>query len=101
MMGEELLKFISLMFFMRLFFKISANRKLSIILSSIIIMICFGLIHYDPSVTTIVSVLLLQGLGTIFEIYGYLKTKNIFVPYISHLLTDGIIFILVIFGVAA
>lgn len=99
MMGEELLKFIPLMFFMRLFFKFSNNRKLSITLSTIIILIGFGLFHYEPSTTTIVSVLLLQGLGSIFEVYGYLKTKNLFVPYISHLLTDGFIFILMLFGI--
>lgn len=99
MMAEELLKFIPLMFFMRLVYKYSNNKKLSIILSSIIILIGFGLIHYDPSTTTIISVLVLQGFGTIFELYGYLKTKNLFVPYISHILTDALIFTLMLIGI--
>lgn len=98
MMAEELVKFIPLMFFMRLFYKFTSMKKLSIVLSTTIVLIGFGLIHYDPSTTTIISVLILQGLGSIFEVYGYLKTKNLFVPYISHLLTDALIFILVMFG---
>ena len=98
MMGEELLKFIPLMFFMRLIYKFTSNRKLSLIISTIIVLTCFGLLHYDPQTSTIISTLLIQGLGSIFEIYGYIKTKNLFVPYISHLLTDGLIFIIILLG---
>ena len=58
MMGEELLKFIPLMFLMRLFYKISKNRNHSFAISSIIIMVYFGLLHYDFS--SIASYLLLQ-----------------------------------------
>ena len=97
MMGEELIKFIPLMFFMRLFFKFTKNREYSIILSSIISLICFGLLHYSPGMS-LVSVLLLQGLGSIFELYGYIKTKNLFVPYISHLLTDALIMTIILIG---
>ena len=72
MMGEELLKFIPLMFFMR---------------------------HFDPSSTSIASVLLLQGVGSLVEMYGYAKTKNLFVPYMSHLFTDAFSFILIMLGI--
>jgi hypothetical protein len=51
-----------------------------------------------PPMNTLVSVLLLQGLGSFFEMYGYIKTKNLFVPYISHLLTDLISFIIILVG---
>ena len=68
------------------------------IVSSVIVLIGFGLIHYDYPNNTIYSILLLQGLGTVFELYGYLKTKNIFVPYISHILTDATIYILLLSG---
>jgi len=88
MMSEELIKFIPLMFFMKLFYKYSENKKVSFILSSLIVLVGFGILHFSDSVT-IYSVLLLQGLGSIFELYGYFKTKNLFVPYLSHLLTDG------------
>lgn len=99
MMGEELLKFIPLMLLLRIFYKYSNNRKLSIALSTAIVMMGFGFLHYAPGYTTLISALALQGFGTIFEMYGYLKTKNIFVPYISHILTDAVAFILIMQGV--
>ena len=80
MMGEELIKFIPLMFFMRIIYKYSQNRKLSISVSTIIVLIGFGLLHYMPPYSSLISVLALQGFGSIFEMYGYIKTKNIFVP---------------------
>lgn len=97
MMAEELIKFIPFVFIMRLVYKSTSNRKLSIITSTFIVLIFFGLLHYDFE-TSIISVLLLQGLGSLFELYGYIKTKNLFVPYLSHLLTDAVIFILILFG---
>lgn len=100
MLGEELVKFIPLMFFMRFVYKFSKNRKLAITVSVIIVMFGFGMLHYYPPYSTLASVLLLQGLGTVFEMYGYLKTKNLFVPYLSHLLTDAMVFIIMLSGVA-
>ena len=91
------MKFIPLMFLMRAVYKFTENRKLAVIASSVIIMIYFGLLHYDVG-TTLLSVLLTQGLGTIFELYGYIKTKNLFVPYLCHLFTDAFIFIFVLLG---
>lgn len=41
--------------------------------------------------------LLLQGLESLFELYGYIKTKNLLALYLSHLLTDTMIFILILF----
>lgn len=98
MMGEELVKFIPLMFFMRLFYKYTQNRKLSLLISTIIVLTGFGLIHYDPATSTILSVLLIQGLGSIFQVYAYIKTKNLLVSYISHLLIDGVIMTLMLLG---
>jgi membrane protease YdiL (CAAX protease family) len=98
MMAEELLKFIPLMFFMRLIYKFTENLKLSVSISVAIVLAVFGLLHYMPPMNTLVSVLLLQGLGSFFEMYGYIKTKNLFVPYISHLLTDLISFIIILWG---
>ena len=96
----ELVKFIPLMFLMRFVYKYTSNRKLAIVVSTAIVLIFFGLLHYDPEVTPILSVLLIQGLGSIFELYGYIKTKNIFVPYLCHLLTDGLIFFMMLIGMA-
>ena len=97
MMAEELIKFIPLMFLLRVFFKYTSNRRLSIIASSVITLIFFGLIHLEPTVS-IISVLVVQGAGSIFHLYVYLKTKNLFVSYLSHLMTDASVLILIMFG---
>ena len=99
MMGEELLKFIPLMFFMRVFFKYTNKRNLSFVSSMVIVLIFFAFLHFDPSSTSIASVLLLQGVGSLVEMYGYAKTKNLFVPYMSHLFTDAFSFILIMLGI--
>ena len=97
MMAEELLKFIPLMFLLRVFYKYTSDRRLSIILSSIITLIYFGLFHAVDG-TSIISVLVIQGVGSIFHLYVYLKTKNLFVSYLSHLMTDGSVLILALLG---
>ena len=45
LMGEEFMKFIPFIFFLRVFYKYSNNRKLSLILSIIIVMIFFASLH--------------------------------------------------------
>ena len=80
MMGEELMKFIPFIFFMRLIFKYTDNRKLSVIASMLIVMVFFAFMHV-MDLHSVVSCLLLQGLGSIFEFIGYIKTKNILISY--------------------
>lgn len=97
LMGEELIKFIPFMLFLRIFYKYSNNRKLSIVVSMIIVMVFFALLH-AMDFRSLFSVLVLQGLGSIFEFIGYIKTKNIWISYITHLCTDVFIFVLIIMG---
>lgn len=100
MMAEELIKFIPLMFLMRVFFKYTSNRRLSVIVSSAVTLIIFGLMHLEPGIS-LISVLLIQGLGSLTHLYVYLKTKNLFASYISHLMTDAFILIMALYGVLA
>lgn len=97
MMGEELLKFIPFVFFMRIIFKYTDNRKLAVILSMLIVMVFFAFLHV-VDLHSVVSCLVMQGFGSIFEFFGYIKTKNIVVSYITHLCTDVFIFIAIIMG---
>ena len=98
LMGEEFIKFIPFIFLLRVIYKFSNNRKLSVILSVAIIMVMFACFHaYNP--TMLIFALFVQGFGSIFEFYGYIKTKNLLVPYLTHLLTDEIIFIIVLLGI--
>lgn len=94
MMAEEILKFIPFVFLMKVFYGATKSRKLAIILSTLIVMVFFGLLHYDFE-APIMQCILIQGFGSIFEFYGYIKTKNILVPYLSHLLTDAAIMLIV------
>ena len=50
-------------------------------------MMVFGSIH-EGAYGTLLQVLLIQGVGSIFDLYAYMKTKNVFVSYIAHLLFD-------------
>lgn len=90
--GEELIKILPFLILLTIFYKLSENRKTSIIISTILVLLIFGLIHF-PAYQNIFSVLLLQGLGSIFTMFGYLKTKNIFVTFIIHILYDFFTFI--------
>ena len=100
MMAEELVKFIPLMFMMRVLFNYTSNRKLAIIVSSAVTLVLFGLMHLEPGVS-IISALLIQGLGSAFHLYAYLKTKNLFASYLSHLMTDAIILAMGLLGIFA
>ena len=96
---EELIKFVPFMLFLRILYKYSNNRKLSVVVSMLIVMVFFALLH-AMDFRSLFSVLVLQGLGSIFEFIGYIKTKNIMVSYITHLCTDVFIFALIMMGVA-
>lgn len=96
-LGEEMLKFIPFVFFMCLIYKFSNNRKLSIMIAMLIIMVFFGLIH-AMDVKSIIPAIIVQGFGSIFELYGYIKTKNILIPYITHLCTDVFLYAIVLSG---
>lgn len=97
LMGEEFLKFIPFMFFLRVIYKFSNNRKLSVIISMLIVMVMFAYMHsFDPAL--FIFALFIQGFGSIFEFYGYIKTKSIWIPYLSHLFTDYFIFIIILLG---
>ena len=99
LMGEELIKFVPFMLFLRILYKYSNNRKLSVVVSMLIVMVFFALLH-AMDFRSLFSVLVLQVLGSIFEFIGYIKTKNIMVSYITHLCTDVFIFALIMMGVA-
>ena len=97
-LGEEFIKFIPFMFLLRVIYKYSNNRKLSVIISLALIMIMFASMHaFNPIM--FIFALFIQGFGSIFEFYGYIKTKNVLVSFLCHLLTDEFIFMLMLLGI--
>ena len=96
-MTEEFVKFIPFMFFLRVLFKYTGRRKLSVAASVVIVMVFFASLH-AYSFTMFLFALCIQGLGSVFEFYGYIKTKNVMVSYITHLLTDLVIYSTILLG---
>ena len=86
--GEEFFKIFLLLILMYLVYRFTNNYKSSIIIGLIGSMVIFGLCHYRAYNGMILQILLLQGFGSIFEYFAYIKTKNIWVSYLLHLLRD-------------
>ena len=94
--GEELVKFFVFIILFAVLMKYSGNRKVSIVVATVLMLVYFGLSHIPAYSGKVLQVLLIQGFGSIFTVFAYLKTKNIFVSYMIHFIID---FISVIFPV--
>lgn len=88
LMGEEFLKIFALLLIMYAVYKSTGNRNISICIGMIGSLFVFGMAHYTAYSGRIFQILLVQGLGSIFNLYAYMKTKNVFVSYILHLMID-------------
>lgn len=86
--SEEIFRIFVLLLIMYYVYKYTKNRKKSITISTIIVLIIFGLLHVNTYGYNIIQILLLQGLGSIFETFGYLKTKNLAIPILIHVLIN-------------
>ncbi len=92
LLGEEFFKILLLLTIMHVVYKTTNNRGLSITLGVIGTLFIFGIIHSSAYSGRILQILLIQGLGSIFDLYGYMKTKNVVVSYIIHVIIDYIPF---------
>jgi len=93
--GEELFKTNMLLGCFLLLFRKTGNRKSAIVIATFVTLLVFGLAHY-AAYGSIVQILLIQGLGSIICLFAYIKTKNMLVTYVAHLIID-----LIPFGMAA
>ena len=98
--GEELFKTNMLLGILLLLFRRSGNRKSAVVIATFVTLLVFGLAHY-AAYGSLVQILLIQGLGSIFCLFAYLKTKNMLVPYAAHLLIDLIPFGLSVLGIVS
>ena len=69
-------------------YRFTNNRNLALYIGIIATLLAFGLIHYSAYSGRILQTLLIQGLGSIFNLYAYMKTKNFVVSYAVHILID-------------
>ncbi|MEE0935173.1 MAG: CPBP family glutamic-type intramembrane protease [Methanobrevibacter sp.] len=67
--------------------KLSKNRKACLAVSVFVALVAFGLMHAGEY-CSILRVIIVQGLGSVFDVLLYLKTKNVFTSYLSHLIFD-------------
>jgi membrane protease YdiL (CAAX protease family) len=91
--GEELLRAFIFLITLHLTYKYTNNRKLSIIVGIIIALLSFGLLHvnsYDNMLYNIVY----MGFATFFELYPYIKTKNIVISIMVHFLFNMLVLVI-------
>jgi len=86
--SEEIFRIFIFLILMYYLYKYTNNRKMSIIISTVIMLIVFGLLHVNTYGYNIIQIMLFQGLGSIFEFAGYLKTKNLAIPILIHILIN-------------
>lgn len=94
LMGEEFLKVFLLLLIMYAVYKSTGNREISIYVGIVGSLFIFGMAHYSAYSGRILQILLIQGIGSIFHLYAYMKPKNVIVSYILHLMIDFTGFIL-------
>ena len=95
--GEELFKTNMLLGVLLLLFRRSGNRKSAVVIATFVTLLVFGLAHY-AAYGSLLQILLIQGLGSIITLFAYLKTKNMLVTYVAHLIIDLIPFGLSMLG---
>lgn len=98
LVGEELIKINFFLGLLTLFFGFWDDRKKSIVAATFITLISFGLAHLPAYGGQVLQVLLIQGFGSVFNMFCYLKTKNVVVSYVMHVLTDTLGFIMTVAG---
>lgn len=88
LVGEELFKVFILLIVMYLVYKKTKNRSKAIYADILTTLIIFGIAHFSAYSGRILQIILIQGFGTIFNLYAYMKTKNVVVSYLVHILID-------------
>lgn len=86
--SEEFIKVILFLLCLYAVYKSTENRKLGIVASSLVTALIFGLTHYSAYSGNFAQIILIIGLGSLIDMYLYVKTKNLFATYILHLLGD-------------
>ncbi len=87
LLGEELVKFIPLIIITAYLYK-SIGRKAAIIVALIISQIIFAFIHIPAYGFSIGFLLLYMGFASIVLPLVYIKTKNLLLSYLIHLIFD-------------
>ena len=85
--GEEVFRFMPFILVAYFVYKFTQNRKHAVLLGAVASLIIFGALHtsaYGSFLFAVVGI----TIPAIALAYSYLKTKNIFVSYLVHLIID-------------
>ena len=85
--GEEVFRFMPFLLVAYFVYKFTQNRKHAVLLGAVASLIIFGALHtsaYGSFLFAVVGI----TIPAIALAYSYLKTKNIFVSYLVHLIID-------------
>ena len=90
LINEELFKFSIFILVLALVYKLSGNRKMGVVCAAFVTMVIFGAWHFtgDGGLMKLISDIIGRGLGSICEVYSYVKTKNVLISYFIHLFFD-------------
>ena len=90
LINEELFKFSIFILVLALVYKLSDNRKMGVVCAAFVTMVIFGAWHFtgDGGLMKLISDIIGRGLGSICEVYSYVKTKNVLISYFIHLFFD-------------
>ncbi|WP_323736845.1 CPBP family glutamic-type intramembrane protease [Methanosphaera sp. ISO3-F5] len=82
--AEEIFKALMFLLVLKIIYSKGFSRKKSIIISTIIVLLIFGVLHYN-SYPNIIQIVFMQGLGGFAELYPYIKTKNLTLSVLVHI----------------
>lgn len=90
--GEALFAVLPFLALLALFCNVfKMERKPAVILALVLAGLLFGLYHGEAYDWHWAQMLIVIGLGQVITLFGYLKTKNVLVAYLSHLIYDWVI----------
>ena len=88
--GEELFKVCLFILTLSFVYHYTNKRKFSIVCGVILSLLVFGLLHFKAYNGALLQIILIISIGGIFYTFAYIKTKNIIVSYVIHVIIDAI-----------
>lgn len=79
LVGEELFKVNQFLGTLTLLYRATGRRGMCVVVSAILCLLAFALGHL-PACESLSFVLVFQGLGSVFCVFAYLKSKNVLIP---------------------
>ncbi len=99
LLGEEILFFSTFFLVLSFFAKQSTVKHyVSFAISGLLACLIFGLAHLWTYDFNIIQCLIVIGLPSMMHVVLYVKTKNIFATYTSHIVYDAIVVLMVVFA---